>query len=116
MVKVFVYGTLKKGFSLNYLLANSIFIGEASLNGYDMYSLTSFPFITKGKGKVYGEVYEVSEDLLKRLDMIEGGYVRKEVEVEILGKKMKVYTYVKDIDIKIKIYWNLNKIDCGVWI
>lgn len=117
MVNVFVYGTLKKGFGLNYLLDSSKFIGEAKLEGYEMYSLVSFaPFIVKGDGKVYGEVYEISEDLLKKLDKFEARYNRKEVEVEILGEKMKVYVYIIKMDIKKKgLPFLLNKISSGVW-
>ncbi len=96
---------------------SSKFVGEASLEGYEMYSLMSFPpFITKGNGKVFGEVYEVSEDLLRRLDLFEARYNRKEVDIEVSGKKMKAYAYVIKIDIKKKrIPFLLNKINSGVW-
>ncbi len=112
---IFCYGTLKKGFGLNYLFVDSKFVGEAMLNGYEMYSLVSFPFITKGDGKIFGEVYDISEDLLKRLDRIEMGYIRKEVDVEVLGKKMKVYTYIDNFN-KDKSYLKPKIINSGVWI
>ena len=115
MVKIFIYGTLKKGFGLNYLFSNSQFIGKAVLEGYEMYSLICFPFITKGMGKVFGEVYEIKEDLLKRLDKVEIGFTREKVEVDVLGKKIEVYTYVKETNIKGRLYFVLNKINSGVW-
>lgn len=114
MVNIFVYGTLKKGFALNYLFVDSKFVGEASLKGYEMYSLTFFPCITKGKGKVFGEVYNISKNLLKRLDLVEIGYRREEVNIEVSGKKMKVYIYIDNVD-RSKFPFKLKKVNSGVW-
>ena len=115
MVNVFVYGTLKKGFALNYLFVGSKFVGEASLKGYEMYSLTFFPCIIKGEGEVFGEVYNISKELLKKLDLVEIGYRREELDVEINEKKMKVYTYIDNVDRK-GFLPKLKKVDSGVWI
>ena len=117
MVNIFVYGTLKKGFGLNYLMDSSKFVGESSLEDYEMYSLMSFaPFITKGNGKVFGEVYEISENLLRKIDLFEAKYNREEVDIEVSGKKMKAYVYVIKIDIKKKgLPFLLNRINSGVW-
>lgn len=79
-----------------------------------MYSLICFPFITKGMGKVFGEVYEISEDLLKRLDKVEIGFTREKVEVDVLGKKIEAYVYLDSLNRK-KFLFKLNKINSGVW-
>ena len=111
---LFCYGTLKKRFALNYLFADSGFVGEAILKGYDMYSLVFFPCITKGKGKVFGEVYNISKELLRKLDLVEIGYRREEVDVEINGKKMKSYVYIDNVDRK-KFLYKMKKVNSGVW-
>ena len=115
MVNIFVYGTLKKGFALNYLFVDSIFVGEANLKGYEMYSLAFFPVITKGDGEIYGEVYNISKDLLKKLDTVEIGYRREEVNVEINGKKVKAYVYIDNVD-RSKFLFKLKKVNSGIWI
>ncbi len=70
-IYVFVYGTLKRGFSLHKYLAEAKFLGEAKLSGYEMYDLGWYPGIKSGKGEIYGEVYEVEPGTLAVLDEIE---------------------------------------------
>jgi len=72
--KIFVYGTLKQGFINNFYLSNSKFICKAKLRDYELYNLVEagYPFVIKGKGTVNGEVYEVSDIVLKKLDELEG--------------------------------------------
>ena len=85
---LFVYGTLKKGYSLN---AHTLtakhnspfvdFLGEATIEGYEMFSNGSFPYIMSGDGTITGEVYEVrSEELLQTLREIEGAYEETPVQ------------------------------------
>lgn len=72
-MKVFVYGTLRSGYGNNVLLHNATFLGEATTNGV-MYSMGYIPFVslTTQEGTVHGEVYEINEDILRRLDQLEG--------------------------------------------
>ena len=42
-MKVFVYGSLKKGFPNHYLLADSEFVTSDMVTGYSMESLGAFP-------------------------------------------------------------------------
>jgi gamma-glutamylcyclotransferase (GGCT)/AIG2-like uncharacterized protein YtfP len=53
-----VYGTLKRGFYNNLYLQNAKYLGDYVLNGYDLLDLGYYPCIVKGKGKVYGEVFD----------------------------------------------------------
>lgn len=82
LVKIFVYGTLKRGFANHYLLENN-FDGAASfitkghtkeafplVVGTDAYIPFMLPL--KGQGKqVYGEIYEVNRNVLSLLDDLE---------------------------------------------
>lgn len=80
MTKVFVYGTLKKGYHNHYLLEDSIFLGEDKT--YLSYVLLNcgFPYMCIEENQpdhiayqVVGEVYEVScPKVLADLDRLEG--------------------------------------------
>lgn len=72
--RVFVYGTLRKGYGNHRLLENATFIGKAET--VQKYHLTAsgIPYVHPNieTSKVIGEVYEVNEHQLARLDMLEG--------------------------------------------
>ena len=71
--KVFVYGTLKKGFGNHRRLGESPLVGKCSIPG-TMYSLGPYPAITteQPNGPVAGEIYEVTDSVLDSLDALEG--------------------------------------------
>ena len=85
--KVFVYGSLRKGHGNHRLLTESDFKGVyVTLGQYHMVSLGGFPAVFEDKkvGHVTGELYEVDDPTLKRLDALEGNgsfYTRKEIPV-----------------------------------
>lgn len=95
---VFVYGTLKKGFGNHRLLEKSRFIRKAEIPG-TMYNLGAFPGIrpSDSSSLVAGEIYEVDDPTLDRLDTLEGHpnfYVRRTVDIPGLthwGKQAWVY-------------------------
>jgi len=92
---LFVYGTLKKGFSLHSYLKDSIFLGKGYINGYDMFLISWYPGIVKGKGKVFGEVYKINERTLKEIDKIEDGYERVKEKVYLEnGKSLEAFVYI----------------------
>jgi gamma-glutamylcyclotransferase (GGCT)/AIG2-like uncharacterized protein YtfP len=69
----FVYGTLRKGDSrFGVLDGCECIIEEAYLDGYDMLNLGSFPGIIPGEGRIRGEIYQIDDVILSRLDSIEG--------------------------------------------
>lgn len=73
--KVFVYGTLKKGYGNHIRLRNSPKVTEGWLYGFQMWE-SIIPYVRKVddlESKVYGEVYEVTLDvLINSLDVLEG--------------------------------------------
>ncbi len=110
---LFVYGTLKRGESAHYFLAEEKFIGPAELEGYEMYDLGEYPGIVKGKGKVYGELYAVSYETLKKLDEFEENglfYLRKKEKIKVKDKVYEawVYEYIETLK-------NAKKIESGIW-
>lgn len=97
--RVFVYGTLMKGqYNHDRYLRGQKYLGRAVLHGYAMYSLGSYPGIVSEEGeKVLGEVYEVNEKTLRRLDRLEDNgrlYTRRTAEVWIDGGLVSAEVYV----------------------
>ncbi len=102
-MKVFVYGTLLKSMSRFGVLADSRFMGHGFIQGV-LYDLGDYPAIRHGSSIVYGELYEISREKLRKLDSIEGCfpqdephslYLRKEAEVTLLndGSQENAYAY-----------------------
>ena len=94
---VFVYGTLRKGYWNHRLLENSKFLGEArTKEKYSLYA-DGIPYVVKiPRTHIKGEVYEVDEETLRRLDQLEEHpdvYYREEIEVLLNGKPIKAWIY-----------------------
>ena len=95
---LFVYGSLKKGFSNSYYLEKEFFIGKAkTLKKYAMYQYprSTFPYLTKEE-KVYiqGELYKVKT--LKEIDILEEApnfYFREVIDIKINNKIVQAWVY-----------------------
>jgi gamma-glutamylcyclotransferase (GGCT)/AIG2-like uncharacterized protein YtfP len=90
---LFVYGTLKDGFSRSSALKDQRYIGTAkTTKEYGMYAHGGFPALVdnqlaatsnvEAKNSIYGELYEVDDNCLIALDKIEG------VEFDLFGRKI----------------------------
>ena len=111
--KVFVYGTLKRGWGNNRLISQvdtSRFLGHAYTGDVYYFAKSGCPFVIEDEklvanpsddnlmGIVLGEVYEVDETTLGQLDQLEGHpnwYMRETVDVRKLGDRFdtKVWMY-----------------------
>ncbi|MDH4120503.1 MAG: gamma-glutamylcyclotransferase [Deltaproteobacteria bacterium] len=71
---IFVYGSLMRGMSNHRLIAKGRFVQEdLTPPHYTLVDLGAYPaVITRGTTAVYGELYEVDEDILRNLDRLEG--------------------------------------------
>lgn len=116
MSKLFVYGTLKKGYSAHYLLErwSPTFLGKAQTQpNYGLYDQGPFPGMVQeaAGGGVHGEVYEVTEKCLEAMDQYEavdhGLFRRAEVELTD-GSKAIAYLICKPSR-------NAYKVQSGVW-
>jgi gamma-glutamylcyclotransferase (GGCT)/AIG2-like uncharacterized protein YtfP len=102
--KVFVYGTLKQGNSLRGLNrwgTAATFISDAftSEPKYNLWNLGAFPAVsTDGNLRIQGEVWEVTDEVFKDLDRIEGyPNFYNRIEVDTTHGKAWMY-YVSDIE------------------
>ena len=79
-MKLFVYGTLKKGGGNYKFLKDSKFIQHYKLKNYILFDLGyGFPYMIPSDNpyrpteeSVYGEVYEVDKNIIKYIDRLEG--------------------------------------------
>lgn len=70
--RVFVYGSLRRGQSNHGQLLAARDEGEGTLEGADLHDLGPFPMAVPGGGRVQGEVFAVTRELLLALDRFEG--------------------------------------------
>ena len=100
---IFVYGTLKRGYSNNILLASCPFIGQAITKPhYRLYDCGPYPCLIKDEhGRaIRGEIYEVDDAVLRRLDRLEGVpflYQRGEIELQNFQGPVIAYFYQQDV-------------------
>ena len=74
-MKLFVYGTLKKGGGNHRLLEGSKFVCNYELKNHILFDIGfGFPYMYKGSTmeSVLGEVYEVNKKTIKVIDRLEG--------------------------------------------
>ena len=99
--KIFVYGTLMSKMANNKYLQNSKYLGTQEIEGFIMYDLGYFPGIVKGTGKVKGEIYEIDNTLLEKLDKLEDEgnlYLREKIQTSF--GETQIYIYNKTVDNK----------------
>lgn len=107
--KIFVYGSLKKGFHNHDLLNGAKFLGHYVTRN-DYYVMTGkghgFPFVYKmpnhwQAGYISGELYEVSAEQLEDLDILEGHplfYKRTLISLQDYPDKVFMYVTVEVLD------------------
>ena len=107
---VCVYGTLKMHQSNHILLRGAKSLGVHEFKG-TMYSLGMFPAVAlEGEYKLRGELYEIDQGILTRLDGLEG-YPDFYDRVLIPTKFGPAWVYVMEAE-KLKDYKILNR---GYW-
>ena len=115
-MKFFCYGTLKKGFRAHSFLEehNAVYLEDATTHArYQLYKLGWFPGMVIDEyaaGGVQGELYEVTEDCMERLDLYEGApdlFRREEIELED-GSKVISYLYMRD-------FTSSDRVEDGKW-
>lgn len=130
-IRVFVYGTLKKGRWNNRLLQQSgaTFLGHDSITDFvQMVDLGHFPGIIPvshkvGQATVFGEVYAGDGEMLDALDMLEGNghfYTRVKMRTDRLDLNTWVYTlpveWEKEAkDVVADGLWNPSAAELAFW-
>lgn len=97
--RVFVYGTLRRGFTNHHFMHGARLLGGArSVDRYAMY-LADCPYLVQEEARytVAGEVYEVSDAMLMTLDALEEHprvYERRRIPVVLdSGREITAWCY-----------------------
>ena len=114
MILLFVYGTLKRGGSLSANMEGSRFVCEDTLPNCNLYMLDWYPALKEHisrpdssnnnegqQSRVHGEVYDITEDMLRHMDTVEnvseGLYKREQIRTT-KGNLVWVYIYLRQVD------------------
>lgn len=104
--KLFVYGSLKRGFANHHYLAGQTFLGEAvSRPVYRLYAFGDYPAVIEasaGTGySIAGELWEVDAACLRELDRLEdvdaGLYRRAPANLAGTDDPVILYLFAQDI-------------------
>src|SRR5262245_38482189 len=101
---LFVYGTLKRSQKRHALLAGQEFLGEAKTQAsYRLYDRGPYPCLVEDADlgtAVEGEVWRVSEQVLRKLDEVEGVpdlYCRREIMLADFPRPVQAYFFKGDV-------------------
>ena len=114
---VFVYGTLRRGggCAMSKRFPNSKFIADAKVSGC-LYDLGAYPglLLNESNSLVIGEVYEVDDEILNKLDDFEASsyYWRKQVEISLGTHRSICWIYEPNPE----FYSPYTLITSGDWI
>ena len=99
---VFVYGTLRKSHGNHQLLEGAHYYGVGNtLHKYSIYLVGGYPYAisTEPRYPIVGELYGVNDEILKKLDKLEGHpiyYARNEVIVIVDNVEYTAWMYFRD--------------------
>lgn len=96
-MKLFVYGTLKRGYGNHRLMHGAKFLGEAIIEGHVIHDFGGCPGIRPAEKKyhVSGELYEITEDMLPRLDRLEGHYPNSPEDSVYRRTELNAWTFLE---------------------
>lgn len=116
MIKVFVYGSLRKGYgNHDRLMKKAQFLREAETKPeYTLVSLGAFPAMIKGTTAIKGELYSVGLQTLAQLDILEGHPDFYKRTVIKLSDETDCFTYIYQLPIEEKVLQNFT-IKSGDW-
>lgn len=105
-MRIFVYGTLKRGYRLHHHLTGQTFVGEArTVPAYRLFRIDWFPaLVDASEGQaIHGEVWEVDAAGLIELDAVEevhdGLYERRRIQLQppFDRELVEAYFYLRDV-------------------
>jgi gamma-glutamylcyclotransferase (GGCT)/AIG2-like uncharacterized protein YtfP len=114
---VFVYGTLRRGSAraMSIRFPNSKYIADAKVSG-TLYDLGAYPGLLTDESNslISGEVYEVDDEILNKLDEFEASsyYWRKQVEISLGTHSKNCWIYEPNLE----CYSHRRLITSGDWI
>lgn len=115
--KLFVYGTLKRGFRAHDMLQrwNAVFLGNATTAPkYQLYKVGWYPGMVcdeSQEGGVHGELFQITKETFSALDRYEGAptlFKRSKIFLDN-GEEVTAYLYNQDYEV-------LERVESGEWL
>jgi gamma-glutamylcyclotransferase (GGCT)/AIG2-like uncharacterized protein YtfP len=117
--RVFVYGSLRRdnAGAMSVRFPDAAYVGDGKVRGR-LYDLGAYPalLLDESGAQVTGEVYEVTDETLNKLDQFEltSDYERRDVEVEIGDEHGHCWIYVPAHEAS--FFDGFPSIESGDWI
>jgi len=133
---IFVYGILRKGYENNFLLGNSKYLGSYyTLDKFHMVYdqnlsypilLTKSIFNEDTSNYIYGDVFEINDDIYKKLEIYTDNkkYNLNRIEIKSVNQNKNIFAYIyllnndcenNIINIHLQKYITLKPIPSGDW-
>jgi len=112
---LFAYGPLKRDFPLHHLLGEPHYCHEGWVDGWKMLDLGIHPTIQPGAGLVWGEVYEITEDVLAAIErhpLYASTFKRTTMVAKMGPHEYKAVTYIMNRTLDLGVY---KMISSGKW-
>lgn len=109
-MRIFVYGSLRRKQGNSHWMTNAQWLGDHSVENYQLYSLGHYPGVVPGDGSVFGEVYRIDATTLAELDALRtkgGEYIRQLIQTPYGSAWM--YVYQRPVE-------GLRQITTGNWL
>ncbi|MBF0226054.1 MAG: gamma-glutamylcyclotransferase [Desulfobacterales bacterium] len=107
---IFVYGTLLKGMERAYMLKQSKFKGPAIAKG-NLYDLGDYPGIKDGENIIIGELYEINDETLSKLDVVED-YNEDDINSSLfVRKKINACEFSEGRMVEVFAYYYNHEVD-----
>lgn len=109
-MRIFVYGSLRRKQGNSHWMTNGQWLGDFSVDNYQLFSLGHYPGAIPGDGVVQGEVYRIDAATLAELDALRtarGEYKRQLIQTPYGSAWMYVYQYPVD---------GRRRIESGNWL
>lgn len=109
-MRIFVYGSLRRKQGNSHWMTNGQWLGDFSVENYQLYSLGHYPGVVPGEGTVAGEVYRIDASTLAELDALRtkgGEYARHLIQTPYGSAWM--YVYQRSVE-------SHTRIDTGDWL
>lgn len=112
---VFVYGTLLSGMRNHTILRNAEFKGGGvTADRFSLFAHAAYPAITLEKrNHIEGELYEVDEHIMKRLDYLEG-YDPENIEPSLYERKLTSVVDRNGNEVQAWVYYQKDKVPRGM--
>ncbi|MEY8712663.1 gamma-glutamylcyclotransferase [Mangrovibacter phragmitis] len=109
-MRIFVYGSLRRKQGNSHWMTNAQWLGDHTVEHYQLYSVGHYPGAVPGEGTVFGEVYRIDASTLAELDALRtkaGEYSRQLIQTPFGSAWM--YVYQRSVE-------GLTYIDTGNWL